>query len=322
MRLHLAGNAPVKLFVKSTYEVTLMLTRWMYLALTLGSVSCASHTAPKHLAAEAPSPLIWPNIKFGDYQGPLGPKVVALTFDDGPDKDGKNTHKILDVLQQNHIKASFFVCGKLGTDLATDEGAQRALRRILAEGHDLGSHTYTHAHQDQLTDQGIRDEFEHNISSVSAVLGRPYTFGLYRIPYGFPFQTCHASAARVGPQTAPYGVHIGWGMDTDDWKCAQHNLHSDCLLHNLEAQIDKGHSGPILMHAIYPLTAETLPAIIDLLRRKGFRFVTAEQLVRDKYGMSSAELRGRWSQKGWTAVQLQHAAQSECRKNQPIEVPY
>ena len=90
-----AGQA----FVKTTFEVISMLTKAMYLGLILGSTSCATHAATRQLASATSSQLVWPNIKFGDYRGSLGPKVVALTFEDGPDVKGTHTHKILNISQ-------------------------------------------------------------------------------------------------------------------------------------------------------------------------------------------------------------------------------
>lgn len=269
--------------------------------------------------------LMWPHIGFNDYRGPLGAKVVALTFDDGPDghdNGGTHTGAVLDVLKKYNIAATFFVCGHWHSDLTTDAAAQRDLKRMVAEGHVVASHTLSHARLPDLTPADIALEFERNTQAAQKVLGPSFQFSLYRIPYGFPFQTNHAATRWVAPVTAAFGVHVGWGLDTDDWKCAQNRQDGACLLHNLRAQLDAGHSGPILMHSIYQLTAETLPAIIDLLTRRGYRFVTAEQLVKDHYGASSAEVMAAHKAAGFSQKAIGEAAVDACAHNQPIVVPY
>ena len=268
------------------------------------------------------TPVPWPNIAFGDYSGELGAKVVALTFDDGPDLNGTHTAAILDVLRARQVPASFFVCGHLGTDVRTDKAARAVLKRIADEGHDLGSHTFSHPHVDKLTPAQVVEQFEHNERAVQDVLGQDFAFSTYRIPYGFPFQTNHTVTPTVGPLTAPYGVHIGWGIDTDDWKCSQDGKGEACLLRNLQARIEEGHSGPILMHSVYALTAQTLPRIIDALQQAGYRFVTTEQMVQDKYGVPSREIVRANKIAQFSTDEIARAAAMECAKNQAIQIEY
>lgn len=281
--------------------------------------------SPVTTAPSSYTPVPWPNILFHDYAGALGKKVVALTFDDGPDGTGtgqNNTGAVLDFLKANDLKATFFVCGNVWTELVTDASAQADLKRIIAEGHDIGSHTYSHPHLDTISTAQITQQFTVNQEAVRQILGADFTFDKVRAPFGFPFQTNNANVTWVAPAAAPYGVHIGWGIDTDDWKCAGNAQSADCILNNLKAALDAGRTGPILMHAVYQLTVKALPDIVAMLKQYGYTIVTAEQMVVDKYGASSAAIMKANAAQNFSAAQISSAAVSECKKNTQITVVY
>lgn len=281
-------------------------------------------TVPHKLKAR-PGGAAFPNIGFNDYSGPLGHKVVALTFDDGPDgkADGLNhTAQVLDALDTLGVRASFFVCGNLHTQVSDNAIARADLERMVARGHDVGSHSFTHAHMSALTPAAVAKEFADNLAMAQSVLGPEFAFSLYRLPYGHPYQTNNPDVSWVAPAAAEAGVHVGWGIDTDDWKCAQNGRDGNCILDNLRAQIAAGHSGPILMHSVYQLTVDTLPAVVQLLRDHGYTLVTVEQMVRDKYGASSAEVMNRHRKGHFDAAAIGRAATAACAANQAIVVPY
>jgi peptidoglycan/xylan/chitin deacetylase (PgdA/CDA1 family) len=280
-----------------------------------------SPTAP----TGAYTPVAWPNIGFNDYSGSLGKKVVALTFDDGPDGTGtgeNNTAAVLDFLKANNIKASFFVCGSVWTLVTSDSEAQADMKRIIAEGHDIGSHTFSHPHLDTVSASEIQDQFAKNLAMAKQVLGPQFGFSMYRAPFGFPFQANNPNVAWVAPAVASNGVHVGWGIDTDDWKCAQNGQSGACILNNLKAQLDAGHSGPILMHSVYKLTVDTLPDIVALLKSCGYTFSTVQEMIRDKYGATSGAIQSANAARGFSYGEISSHAEKECANNQYIDVPY
>lgn len=128
-----------------------------------------------------------------------GDKVLYLTFDDGP---GDETVEILDVLREHDAKAVFFA---LGQNLAgqTDLG-----RRIVAEGHALANHTWSHA---DLTQLGA-DAREHELGETARLLARLGSDSpCVRPPYGSTDDGVTADlAARGMPQ-------VRWNIDTEDW---------------------------------------------------------------------------------------------------------
>jgi peptidoglycan/xylan/chitin deacetylase (PgdA/CDA1 family) len=286
-------------------------------------------TASPNTTTAAPTatyvPVPWPNIGFDDYSGSLGKKVVALTFDDGPDGGGtgqNNTAGVLDFLKANNLKASFFVCGSVWTTVTQDAEAQADLKRIVAEGHDIGSHTFSHPHIDTISPTAIQAQFADNLAMARSVLGSSFNFSMYRAPFGFPFQANNPNVAWVAPATAANGVHVGWGIDTDDWKCAGNGQPATCILNNLKAQLDAGHSGPILMHSVYKLTVDTLPDIVAMLKTYGYTFATVQDMVIDKYGVNSAAVQAATAAKSYAPGDIGTFAVSECHKNQYIQVLY
>ncbi len=105
-----------------------------------------------------------------------GPPVphVALTFDDGPHP--VYTPRILEVLAEHGVQAAFFLVGRHA------ERHPELVRRIAAEGHTLGSHTYGHRHLWRLSPWGTREEILRGHRAVEAASGRPVRF--FRPPWG------------------------------------------------------------------------------------------------------------------------------------------
>ncbi|MFF7633145.1 polysaccharide deacetylase family protein [Kitasatospora sp. NPDC008050] len=130
-----------------------------------------------------------------------GPMVMALTFDDGPSP--QYTPQVLDILRGHDVRATFFVCGD---NVRTYPDV---IRRIIAEGHVLGNHTWSHPHLDDLSAADVRDQIERTQDVVTEISGR--TPVLFRAPYGD-----FADAALV--VCADLGLRpISWSVDPTDW---------------------------------------------------------------------------------------------------------
>ena len=312
------------------------------------SASTSPATTSPAAAGNVPLPSIkavaWPALDFiSDPGNNNDPLAVALTFDDGPDGAGTlnvpgaggtgNTSKLLDVLSTLKMKATFFICSKRATDLDTDPSAQADLKRIVADGHDLANHTVDHTGFDgtSLSVAAATQELAGVQATVSKILGpQAGLMSLYRTPYGKPYQDQADLTPMYAAATAPYGVHVGWGIDSHDWQCAQadgsqsytfngtsfkYENTQECVLNNVKLFIQAKQSGVILMHSIYKLSVDVLPQIVDLFKQNGYHFVSVEDFVRAKYGGTSAQLAAANKAANFDAATLQKAAVASVNRS-------
>lgn len=222
--------------------------------------------------AQDPTPGLATHSKTGTSGG-----GIALTFDDGPDR--QTTPPILDELRQHDIEATFFVLGsqvKENPDL---------LRRIVAEGHTIGNHTYDHADLSALNKEQMRLELQSTQEAVDDALGYHYPMTLMRPPYGEPyFEGSNALPAfrRVVREQRLFPVN--WTIDPQDYLLGGH---PESIVRNVISQDEAG-SGQerdevILLHDIHPQDAQALPEVIDHYEGSGRRFVNVSELLTDKY---------------------------------------
>jgi peptidoglycan/xylan/chitin deacetylase (PgdA/CDA1 family) len=236
----------------------------------------------------ASAPVTPPTTKYPEIRHWEVPpdNVVALTFDDGPNPS--TTNKILDTLRAEKIRATFFINSRGTSDLRSDAAARETLRRIVAEGHVLGNHTASHY---DLRSAKVNVEAELKFVEEDVKLAAPCAppITLVRTPYGQPqLAGTEAEKARVLPILARHGVHIGWTIETLDYEC--NSAGPACVIDRVKKRLDLGKRGAILMHDTQPVTVVALPLLIKELRARGIGFVTAEKLVRDKFGKPSSEL--------------------------------
>ena len=192
-----------------------------------------------------------------------GDKLVALTFDDGPWPG--QTEKILAILRKQSIHATFFMIG--GRARQSPELA----RRVIAEGHVVGSHSLSHQELTKLGPAGIRKEISGGVSAVAAATGvRPVWF---RPPYG-------AVNGAVRKQARVVKVKVAlWDIDTLDWtKPGAHMIYRNAVRSTKPGQIVLMHDGG----ADRSQTIKALPIIIEDLRSKGYTFVTLDELAAAK----------------------------------------
>ena len=194
-------------------------------------------------------------------QHPL-PKVVALTFDDGPHP--VFTPQILDILKRYGVRATFFLIG------ARTERYPDLARRIVAERHEIGNHTYSHPADLPRKDWGaICGEIVKGADAIERVTGvRPK---LFRPPRGYLNYRIHTAAQLCG-----FTVVL-WTVSTD---------HHDAPTPEAMARrvFKLVHSGAIiLMHDGRIQTrwkdVKALPLILDGLRKRGYSFVTVSELL-------------------------------------------
>lgn len=189
--------------------------------------------------------------------------LIALTFDDGPSET--NTARILDVLEVNGAKATFFVIGRLLAEHAD------VARRAVQMGCEIGNHTYDHKTWTSLGQSAILEQIEKADAVICDVLGQ--SCRLVRAPGG---RCCGQSKLAGRPI-------ILWSVDTEDWKYAAHAR--DCTQENrarvIRTATENVRDGDIiLMHDIYEFTAQCCETIIPRLCAQGFRLVTVSELMR------------------------------------------
>jgi peptidoglycan/xylan/chitin deacetylase (PgdA/CDA1 family) len=134
---------------------------------------------------------------------PVGAKTVALTLDDGPHPTW--TPKVLAILKQHRITATFFM---IGLHAAAHPGL---VRTVLEAGHQVGTHTWSHANLKQLAAAEVRTEIEHGLDAVTTASWglRP---NLFRAPYGNWSPAVFAHCAALGQRS------ICWDVDPRDWE--------------------------------------------------------------------------------------------------------
>ena len=191
-------------------------------------------------------------------RGMTNEKVVALTFDDGPDE--KYTPLILEILMKHQVMATFFVIG----NKAEKQGD--ILQRIHSEGHALGNHSFSHAF---FFDLFGREKMERDLLKADEIIikvsGKKPEY--FRPPYG----VTNPVVAKV-TKMLKYKV-VGWSVRSLDTVLKD----EDKILERIK---DRLHPGAIiLMHDDREVTSKVLEKVILMVKEEGYRFVGLEELI-------------------------------------------
>lgn len=213
--------------------------------------------------------------------GPANQRVVALTYDDGPNPP--YTGKILDVLAQEHVHATFFVVGRAVN--AYPQTVQRELR----EGHAIGNHSFGHDHLIVMTSAQLRDNLRRTDAAIYAATGT-HTH-LMRPPYGSRDWLVLNVTRRLGYTPVMWSVPLANDWDYPPAKVIAARIvprvrdGSIVVLHdgNRGMLCSKAHVNPHVCDRSSDIAATRL--IIDELRSKGYRFVTIPQLLALRHSM-------------------------------------
>jgi peptidoglycan-N-acetylglucosamine deacetylase len=183
---------------------------------------------------------------------------IAMTFDDGP--SAENTPRLLEMLKQRNIKATFFL---IGQNVAANPDL---VRRILADGHEIGNHSWTHPQLSKLSDDRVTMEITKTQDAIKDASG--FTPTLLRPPYG-------AITPRQREWVEDrFGLNvILWSVDPFDWKRPGASVITQRIL----SQVRPG--AIILSHDIHKQTVDAMPATLDGLIAKGYKFATVSQLI-------------------------------------------
>jgi len=186
----------------------------------------------------------------------LTDKEVVLTFDDGPWPG--NTPAVLKALDDECTKALFFPIGKHATY------HPEILRQVLAQGHTIGAHTWSHANLNskKMTEQQAKDEVEKGFSAVKLALGAaPSPF--FRFPQ---LQHGPAAMAYLGSRNV---AMFSCDLDSFDFRAKD----AAQIVNTVMTKLDKQGKGIILMHDFQKHTAEALPTLLGRLKAGGYKVV-------------------------------------------------
>ncbi|MDE6530385.1 MAG: polysaccharide deacetylase family protein [Lachnospiraceae bacterium] len=183
-------------------------------------------------------------------------KMVALTFDDGPNV--LYTERLLDGLAERDVKVTFFLIGK------NAEAHPEIVRRIAEEGHLIGNHTYSHLKLTAGNEAEFLEEINRTGEIISDITGSTPVF--CRPPFGV-WNTRYEERLGIIP--------VLWDVDPRDWctfdtQTVANRILSDC--HD---------SAIILMHDEYETSVEAALLVIDELKQQGYTFVTVDKLLID-----------------------------------------
>ena len=183
------------------------------------------------------------------------PKLVALTFDDGP---GPYTERLLDELSERNVRATFFCLGNRA-ELYPD-----LICRMIAEGHQVANHSYNHPNLNELSLDSALKQISNTDRILNGIIGGQESFFI-RPPYG---NTTQAIRSQLN---APVVI---WSVDTIDWQLLNSTAVKDKIL------ADTFDGSIVLMHDIHRTTIDGILAALDTLEARGYEFVTVKELMR------------------------------------------
>jgi len=183
---------------------------------------------------------------------------IAMTFDDGP--HSTNTAKLLDMAAKRHIKLTFFVLGQCVQENPA------VLQREVAEGHEIGNHSWSHPNLAKLSYEAVRSQLRRTDDLIVKTAGvKPK---LMRPPYG---ELTRRQCISVN-HDFNYKVVL-WDVDPLDWRRPGPSVVASRIIAGARP------GSIILSHDIHPPTIEAMPQVFDALLAKGFKFVTVSELL-------------------------------------------
>jgi peptidoglycan/xylan/chitin deacetylase (PgdA/CDA1 family) len=185
--------------------------------------------------------------------GPAASRSVALTFDDGPDP--RHTPEVLDQLRALGVRATFFVIG------GRAEAHPQLVRRIAAEGHEVGHHSYAHTPPAETSARALVAEARRTSALLARLLGKPPR--LYRPPHG------KLTPAKLLGLWALGQTVVLWNRDPKDFACGA----VEPIRRWFETAPLAG-GDILLLHDVHPHVAPALGAVVQRAARLGLGFGT------------------------------------------------
>lgn len=193
----------------------------------------------------------------GSYDPNMKRPMLALTFDDGP---GEYTDELLDCLEENNARATFFMLGQ------NVEYYPEIPKRMLEIGCEIGSHSWNHPDLLSLSLDEVASQFERTDNALIEACGQAATVA--RAPYGSSDQSIYDTVGK------PFFM---WSLDSLDWDYRDVQKDYDVVMNG-----DLTDGTIILMHDIHPETVEAALRLIPDLTEKGYKLVTLSELAEAK----------------------------------------
>lgn len=252
-------------------RVRIVLTLLLVIALlfsgcagTSGSSEAESTPTPEPIPTATPEPIAAGRFMYHDYSTGIKPtdpnkidcgaKLLALTFDDGPNGD---TVEFVKALNELGVTCTFFMQGYMIGNYP------EAVTAMVQGGHQIGNHTYNHQNLAKLSDSEAYDQIMDTEKLLKEIDGKD---GHYiRCPYGN--STEYVSSMAPSPL-------IYWSVDTEDWV----TLDADAVCSSI---VNNAYDGAIILcHDIYGTTRQGALRAIQELMEEGYEFVTVEELFK------------------------------------------
>lgn len=201
--------------------------------------------------------VVEPVLTRADDEYFAGKKLVAFTFDDGP--NFKVTEKLLDEASKRDAKLTFFMVGN------RLEKQADLVKRIFDEGHTVGNHSFSHKNLSKLNIDGYLYEIDHTNQLIKNITGQDVTF--IRPPYG-SYKTSILENVNMS--------FILWNVDTLDWK----SRNAQKIYEEAIKDIEDGDI--VLFHDLYETSVDGAIMAMDYLTTQGFAFVSLDEMYRLK----------------------------------------
>lgn len=182
------------------------------------------------------------------------PPKIALTFDDGP--NAQCTGRLLDGLKKQKVKATFFLIG------ANAKANPELVKRIYEEGHLIGNHTYNHVEITKKSDVEAKKEIEDTDNVIYGITGEHVEY--MRPPFGV-----WQKNLELNMDVMP----VMWTIDPLDWTTEN----TDEIVNKVVTEAEE--NDIILLHDCYETSVDAALRIVDILKEKGFEFVTVDELI-------------------------------------------
>lgn len=199
-------------------------------------------------------------------------KTVYLTFDDGPSKE--NTRKILDILEEYEIKATFFMVHN------GNKVADEIIQRVIDEGHTIGIHTYSHDYEEVYQSvESYLDDFNKLWSNLKERFG--YEAKIFRFPGGSINAYNLAVYDKIIPEMYRRGfLFYDWNASAED--AVDSGASKERIVKAILREVRRNDRSIVLMHdsSYMGTTVEALPEIIETLKEEGYTFKALDETVK------------------------------------------
>lgn len=192
------------------------------------------------------------------YHGVRGRNQIALTIN--VDWGEEFIPGMLKIMEERDVRATFFVTGQWA------KKNKEMLKLMADKGHEIGNHGYSHQHPAKLSRDGLIELIKKNEEVIYQITKQRTR--LFAPPYGEVDERIAGIVSSIGYKT------IMWSADTIDWQRPAPEI----IVQRAVNKIDDG--GIILMHPTEPSLA-ALDDIIDILTKRGYRFVTVSELIQE-----------------------------------------